>query len=77
MGELGNQLRNEGSPPRNAFRVDEILAQLSEEDKADLLAAIQDAAISTAAITRVLRRNGHALSENAIRNYRRIHYGFR
>ncbi len=77
MGELGNQLRNEGSPRRNVFRVDEILAELDEEDKSDLMAAIQDEAMTTAAITRVLRRNGHALSENAIRNYRRIHYGFR
>jgi hypothetical protein len=42
-----------------------------------LLAAIQDASISTAAIVRVLRRNGHSLSENAIRNYRRVNYGFR
>jgi hypothetical protein len=77
VGELGDQLRNEGIPPRNLFRVDEILVALSEEDRKDLLAAIQDASISTAAIVRVLRRNGHSLSENAIRNYRRVNYGFR
>lgn len=75
MGELGKQLRSEARLPYNTFRVDEILAQLNDEDKKDLLDAIQDESITIAAITRVLRRNGHSLSENAIRNYRRIQYG--
>ena len=75
MGELGQQLKNERMLPRNHFRVDEILTVLDDEDKKDLLEAIADESISIAAITRVLRRNGHALSENAIRNYRRVVYG--
>lgn len=75
MSELLNQLRNEQRKPNNNFRVDEILAVLDDEDKAGLLAALADESITTAAITRVLRRNGHALSENSIRNYRRVRYG--
>jgi len=75
MGELGEQLRSEARLPFNTFRVDEILAQLNDEDKKDLLDAIQDRRITIAAIVRVLRRNGHLVSENAVRNYRRVQYG--
>jgi hypothetical protein len=71
VGKLGEELRNEGSLPRNRFRVDELLNELNEEDRRDLLAAIKDENLHIATITRVLRRNGHAISENAIRNYRR------
>ena len=72
MGKLGEELRNERSLPRNKFRVDELLNKLDDADRADLLAAIADEHLAIAAITRVLRRNGHAISENAIRNYRRL-----
>lgn len=75
MGELANQLRNEPPKPYNSFRVDEILAILDDEDKAGLLAVLADKSVTVAAITRVLRRNGHPLSENSIRNYRKVHYG--
>lgn len=75
MSELANQLRNEPRKPNNNFRVDEILATLDDEDKAGLLAVLADESVTVAAITRVLRRNGHPLSENSIRNYRKVHYG--
>lgn len=77
MGKLGEELRNERQLPRNKFRVDELLNKLSEGDRADLLAAIADENLGISAITRVLRRNGHAISENAIRNYRRLLNGTR
>lgn len=75
MSELANQLRNEKRKSNNSFRVDAILATLDEEDKAGLLAVLIDETFTVAAITRVLRRHGHDLSENSIRNYRRVHHG--
>ena len=70
MGKLGEQLRNEGRPRSNRFRIEEILDEMNEEDRKDLVAAIKNDEIKIAAIARVLRRNGHKVSENAIRHYR-------
>ena len=70
MGKLGEELNHEGRLPSNRFRVDEILKEMSEEDRVDLLAALANENITLAAIVRVLKRRGHKVSENAIRNYR-------
>lgn len=70
MGKFGEELRHEGRLRSNRFRIDEILAGLDEEDRADLLSALKDEGITIAAIARVLRRHGHKISENAVRNYR-------
>ena len=73
VGQLGNDLRSERPLPTNRFKVDEILSQMSEQDREDLLAAVLDPTVSIALITRVLRRHGYVLSDNAVRHYRRAH----
>lgn len=75
IGGLGKQIRDELPRRHNTFRVDTILHALSDSDRADLLEAIADETIMVTAIVRVLRRNGHVLSDNAIRNYRKVKYG--
>ena len=49
----------------------QIINQLDAQDKADLLAALNDYTISAPAISRVLENRGHRISVGAITAYRR------
>lgn len=71
MGKLGNDLREAKGLPYKKFRVDEIVAQMSEEDGKDFLESVMNHQVPIAWIVRVMRRHGYSLSENAIRSYRR------
>ena len=49
--------------------------QMSSEESASLLAALHDRDIAHVAISEVLAQNGHAVSPNAVANWRRVHRG--
>lgn len=48
-----------------------ILNQLEEQDKNDLLDALNDHTISAPAISRALEKRGHRISNGSINSYRR------
>ena len=47
--------------------------QMSTEESASLLAALQDRDIPHVAISEVLANNGYKVSTNAVANWRRVH----
>ena len=49
----------------------QIINKLDAQDKADLLAALNDYTISAPAISRVLENRGHRISVGSINGYRR------
>jgi len=49
----------------------QIINKLDTQDKADLLAALNDYTISAPAISRVLENRGHRISVGSINSYRR------
>ena len=51
------------------------MGQMSSEESASLLAALQDGDIPHVAISEVLAKNGYNVSTNAIANWRRVHRG--
>lgn len=71
MGDLAEEIRNEKKKPKNTYRIDEIIRSLTKADADDLMAALRDPGIANAAIVRVLKRRGHDISENGVRNYRK------
>lgn len=70
MGSLRNEIdqsRRRSGPKR---RLDEIMSELSEEDAADLQAALDDQSVPQSAICRALAKRGISLSQAVISNYR-------
>ena len=71
MGKLAEQIKDARKKAKvRPLRVDTVLAELSPEDRKDLLAALDDAQIPARTIENVLRARGVSLSQNAVRNYR-------
>jgi hypothetical protein len=71
MGKLAEQIKEARQKAKvRPLRVDTVLAELSPEDRKDLLAALDDAKIPARTIENVLRARGVSLSQNAVRNYR-------
>lgn len=75
MGLLRDEIGQEAATRKTKrLRVDEVMDDLSDEDKKDLLDAIRDPRIVPNAIMRALHKRGIQISENAIRHARQ-HYG--
>ncbi len=55
---------------RRGSKIDRIIEQLNEQDRADFIAALQDKSIPNVVILRVMARRGHDISESAISVYR-------
>ena len=71
MGKLAQEIQEARRTAKvKQLRVDIVLAELSADDRKDLLAALNDANIPNRTIENVLRARGISLSQNAIRNYR-------
>ena len=71
MGKLAEQIKDARDKAKvKPLRVDSVLAELSAEDRKDLLAALNDVAVPGRTIENVLRARGVSLSQTAIRNYR-------
>lgn len=70
MGELADEIRNHSTTPSGLTRIDMVLAQLSPEDRDDLLAALGDVTVAPSAIVAVLRRRGIQLHRDRVRWYR-------
>lgn len=73
MAGLSDQITTEhqkgvGRPSR----IEEILAQLDEEDAASLIAALNDLNIRAVTIYRVMGARGIKLSQTCISNYRAV-----
>lgn len=72
MGGLLDDIRQEvraGRGPQCPIAV--LLTALPDKDAADLRAALDDRAVTGAAIYRALKARGHAASEGGIGNHRR------
>ena len=72
MGELLNEIRNAprlGTPKK----IDLILGQLDEQDRADLIEALADHKISGTTIARVLRKKGFDCSRKTVQRYRGLY----
>ena len=59
------------NPPERRTRVDAILAKLTEEEQQALQEALRSPEWPHDALARVLRDQGHGISEASIRRYRR------
>jgi hypothetical protein len=74
MGKLLEEIKQTsirtGKPPR---KIDLILEQLNEQDKADLLEAINDHSISPSVISRVLRSKGFDITRTVVQRYRGLY----
>ena len=59
------------------MRMDVILSDLSDKDRADLEVALADLQrYSNAQIQRALAKNGHDITQSSVRAYRIKRYGF-
>ena len=70
MGNLLNDIdlnKRKSGPKR---RIEQVLAELSPEDAADLQTALDDHSVPQAAICRALHKRGIGLSQSVISNYR-------
>lgn len=70
MGSLRSEIETSKRRSGPKRRLDEIMAQLSEEDAADLQAALDDHTVPQSAICRALAKRGHHLSQSVISKYR-------
>jgi hypothetical protein len=70
---LADEIRCASEVSGRRTRIDEILSSLSEDDAADLVAALLDASVRAPAIQRALRNRGIGVSITAIRSYREAH----
>jgi hypothetical protein len=74
MGILKDEIGQEAANRKaRRTRVEEVLDELSDADKKDLLDAIQDVRIVPRAIVAALQKRGIQISEGAIRHARSNH----
>ena len=72
MGELLKEMKAEKlNTGGRTELLQQIMRDMSEEDRKDLKAALDDPAISPTSIANVLTRNGHRISASAISGWRR------
>jgi hypothetical protein len=60
---------------RRGTKIDRIIEQLDEQDRADFVAALRDKTIPNVVIMRVMKRRGFDISESGISLYRSQIYG--
>lgn len=71
LDEISNEQPKTGG---RRSRIDEILADLSPDDAADLLAALDDHSIPQVSIVRVLAKRGYKIGQATVSQYRnRVH----
>jgi hypothetical protein len=74
MGKLLDEIKNtplrSGRPKR---KIDLVLKQLNEQDRTDLLEAINDHSISPSVISRVLHNKGFNITRGAIQRFRGLY----
>jgi len=73
MSDLYAQMKNRRVGRIQDFKINLIMDQMSTEESASLLAALQDRDIPHVAISEVLAKNGYNVSTNAVANWRRVH----
>jgi hypothetical protein len=68
---LSDEIAAEKPRYKRGSKIDRVLAQLNDQDRADFTAALRDKSIPNIVILRVMRRRGYDLSESGISKYRR------
>ena len=71
MGDLLSEIKKEHVRIGKKSKIEEIIEGMSDQDKKDLLSALDDVAIPASKISRVMARRGHKLSVQVIARYRR------
>lgn len=74
MSGLLNEIHDESARGQLAHgRLKRVLEAVGDTDRPELLKALADPSITSAAIARVLTRRGLAISADSIRRYRKDH----
>lgn len=71
MGSLFEEIKKENSKRGTKSRIAEILEALPEEERKDLIKALDDHSIPASSISKALLKRGHKLAINVISRYRR------
>lgn len=71
MGSLFEDIKKEQSTRGTKSRIAEILDVLPEDERKDLLKALDDHGIPASNISKALAKRGHKLAINVISRYRR------
>lgn len=71
MGDLLNDIKSEGSKRGNKSRLLSILESMTEDDRKDLLSALDDHSIPASNICKALKKRGHVIDHSVISRYRR------
>lgn len=71
MGSLLNDIKESKAPHGKKPRILEILEDLSDTDRIDLIAALDDHGIPASNIVKAMSRRGYKLEQSVIARYRR------
>jgi len=71
VGDLLNDIKQQSARHGNKSRLLSILETMSETDRKDLLAALDDHSIPASNICKALKKRGHVIDGSAISRYRR------
>lgn len=71
MGSLYDDIKQEQLRKGNRSRIAEILNALPDDERKDLLKALDDHGIPASNISKALEKRGHKLAINVISRYRR------
>lgn len=71
MGSLFDDIKQTQSQKGNRSRIGEILEALPDDERKDLLKALDDHSIPASSISKALEKRGHKLAINVISRYRR------
>jgi len=71
MGKLFDEIQKEKATRGHKPRIAEILEELSEADRKDLLNALNDHSIPASSISKAVEKRGYKLAINVISRYRR------
>ena len=73
MGSLGDALATEAATRKVATpcTMGLLIDRLDDEDRAELATYLGDPAVTSTAISRALRKSGHALADCTVRRHRR------
>lgn len=71
MGSLFDDIKKEQGQKGNRSRIAEILSALPDDERKDLIKALDDHGIPASNISKALAKRGHKLAINVISRYRR------